>query len=213
MFPVPFSAPYHPSEPDPANPDRFRPVTGYDSMATLSPLEEHVPEIEWALSGMFGTGAAPLIRGYKLYDGPKSKAAITQWIAWAKRYRRVLSAEYVTLEHGTLCWGRAQVMPNVTCSLGGLDAVLHRAPKAFYSDIPERGLAMVWNPTNRSITQTLQAPLYYAGITAQLGASSAMVSHEGAAPVATRLGVNDTVALSVSLGPRELTWFVVTEAP
>ena len=30
------------------------------------------------------------------------------------------------------------------CSADGLDAILHRAPKHYYPDIAERGLAMVW---------------------------------------------------------------------
>jgi hypothetical protein len=33
MFPFPLSAPYHPSEPDPAQPGRWRAVAGYDSAA------------------------------------------------------------------------------------------------------------------------------------------------------------------------------------
>jgi len=64
MFPLPLSAPYHPAEPDPSNPSKWRDATGYDSAATLSPLEDHVNEIEWALSTTFGTGAAPMIRGW-----------------------------------------------------------------------------------------------------------------------------------------------------
>jgi hypothetical protein len=35
------------------------------------------------------------------------------------------------------------------CEADDLDAVLHRAPQHYYPDIAERGLAMVWNPTNR----------------------------------------------------------------
>ena len=42
------------------------------------------------------------------------------------------------------------------CEADDLDAVLHRAPQHYYPDIKERGLAMVWNPTNRkSITDSV----------------------------------------------------------
>ena len=38
------------------------------------------------------------------------------------------------------------------CSASDLDAILHRAPKAYYDDILERALGVIWNPTNTSIT-------------------------------------------------------------
>ena len=86
MFPIPYSSPYHPSAPDPNDPTKWVPVTGYDSVATLSPLEDHVNEIEWALSSTWGIGAFALVRSVKLYDGPKSLAAIQKWTAWTKKY-------------------------------------------------------------------------------------------------------------------------------
>ena len=212
MYPMPLSGPYHPSEPDPGRPDRFRDVVGYDSLATLSPLEDHVPETEWALSTYFGTGVMANMRAHKLWDGPRSEAAVKKWIGWAKRYRRVLSAESITLLHGTVCWDRATpLQPNSTCSLTGLDAIMHRSPKAYYPDIAERGLAMVWNPTNTPIAATVEAPLYYAGLTAARGVESVQLSQEGAPPTQAKLGSNDTVALTVSLAARAFTWFVITE--
>jgi hypothetical protein len=74
--------------------------------------------------------------------GPQSKALIQKWIGWATKYRRVLSAEFVTLEHGTDCSGPDWdgPKPNATCTRGGLDVILHRAPAHYYSDIVERGL-------------------------------------------------------------------------
>eukprot|EP00729_Bicosta_minor_P002834 gene2834-6383_t len=102
--------------------------------------------------------------------------------------------------------------PTATCTSTFLDAVLHRAPKHFYDDIDERGLAMVWNPTSTNISTQLKAPLYYGGISKASGAAAAMLSHEGAAPTRVPLGLNDTILLPVNLGPRELTWFVITEA-
>ena len=211
MFPFPLSAPYHPSEPDPAQPGRWRAVAGYDSAATLSPLEAHVPELEWALSAVFGTGASAELRGRKLWDGPRSEAALRKWVGWAKRYRRVLSAESATIAHGTSCWGKAPLLPNSTCALRGLDAIVHRAPQHFYPDIVERALAVVWNPTNGTIAATLQAPLYYAGLSRARGTSAVQLSREGGAPASVPLGVNDSVPLAVDLAPRALTWFVITE--
>ena len=41
------------------------------------------------------------------------------------------------------------------CEAYDLDAVLHRAPQHYYPDIAERGLAMVWNPTNRKPSKSI----------------------------------------------------------
>ena len=40
------------------------------------------------------------------------------------------------------------------------------------------GLAMVWNPTNRTVAQTLQAPLYYSGLTTKAD-RAVLVAQEG----------------------------------
>ena len=77
--------------------------------------------------------------------------------------------------------------------------MLHRAPQHFYSDVEERALAVVWNPTNRTIARTLRAPLYYAGISRARGDTAAMVSVEGRPPTRAPLGGGDTVGLPVSL--------------
>ena len=69
---------------------------------------------------------------------------------------------------------------------------------------------MVWNPTSRTIAQTLRADVYYSGLTNKANKLVA-VSQEGGDAHAVPIAVDDTVALSVSLGPRELTWFVIAE--
>eukprot|EP00040_Diaphanoeca_grandis_P036541 m.233286 g.233286 ORF g.233286 m.233286 type:complete len:895 (+) comp33639_c0_seq1:188-2872(+) len=211
MFPIPFTAPYHPSQPDPTDPSKFVSVVGYQSAATLSPLEDHLVETEWALSTYFGTGVLTNIRAPVLYEGPQSQALVKKWFDWQKKYRRVLTAESMTLTHGTVCWGRDEPMANSSCTSTDVDAILHRAPKHYYPDIDERALAMVWNPTNATIVKTLAAPLYYAGLTVSGGTTSVKVSQEGAAPTTVNMGANNTVALSINLKPRELTWFVITE--
>ena len=213
MFPIPFSGPYHPTEAffDPAtNVTKWKAVVGYDSTATLSPLEDHLVEIEWALSTYFGTGAFANMRAHKLWDGPNSKKLVKQWIAWAKHYRRVLSAESTTLRHGTVCW-TGEPTPDSHCNHTGLDAVLHRAPAAYYADIEERALAMVWNPTRFQINTTIPAPLYYAGLSHARGVHAVNLSWEGHDAAVVPLGANDTIMLSVALAPRTFTWFVVTE--
>ena len=97
------------------------------------------------------------------------------------------------------------------CASTDLDAILHRAPRAYYGDVAERGLALVFNPTNRTIATTLLAPMYYAGISKTRGDAAAAVSQEGGPGRAVALGANDTVGLQVNLPPRGLTWFVISD--
>ena len=57
---------------------RNPPVTPhFQTVGTLceGSCEEHLDEMEWALYGMWGTGAFPQLRSTKLWDGPKSKVS------------------------------------------------------------------------------------------------------------------------------------------
>jgi hypothetical protein len=71
---------------------------------------------------------------------------------------------------------------------------------------------LVFNPTNGTITKALPAPLYYSGLSKVKGHTAAMVSREGGPAEWVPLGANDTIPLNIELAPRELTWFVITEA-
>lgn len=191
----------------PSAPTVWSPVVGLQSTATLEPLEDHVLELEWALSQSFGTGIYVNFRGSRLFAGPASKAAVTKWVAWFKRYRDVLGTDFVTLGAGTTCWGAGATTPTSTCTVTGWDAVLHRSPAALYPDVRERGLAVVWNPLNVTTACTLTLPLYYAGLDAP---AVARVRQEEGEPSALPVGVGGNVTLpEVALAPLSITYFVV----
>jgi hypothetical protein len=207
-FCAPFT-PYHPSQVLPSAPGVWSPVTGLESTATLEPLEEHTVELEWALSQSFGTGVFVNFRGARLSGGPLSAAVVTKWVAFAKKYRRVLTSDYVTINMGTVCWGTGPTEPNGTCTVSTWDGILHQAPVGRYGDVPERGLAMVWNPLNETLTDVsnIRLPLYYAGLQSP---ASVLVRQEEGNPVAIPLDVNNTVLLPpVTLPPLSVTYFVV----
>lgn len=213
MYVIPLSAPYHPTEPDPStNNTKWRRVVGYDSVATLSPLESHLDELDWALSQSFAIGVWVNIRGRYLWDGPKSEAIVKKWFAWAKRYRRVLSSETITLSNATSCWGSEPILPNRTCSFNataGVDAVLHRAPLGLFPGVEERALAYVWNPQTVRWKGQLSANLYYTGLSRTAGTEYVDVSVEGGTPSRVKLGSDDDVTLNIDLPPRGMTWFVI----
>jgi hypothetical protein len=208
-FVTPFT-PYHPQE---ASPDgaAWLPVAGLTSSATLEPLDEHAVELEWALSQTFGTGIFSNLRGSRMAAGAPSTAVVAKWVAFAKRYRAVLTADFVTLQCGTTCWGAGPTLPNGTCAVTTWDGILHRAPAGWYPGVAERGLAMVWNPLNATLPGVaLSLPLYFAGIPP--GAAVAVRQEEGA-PVTLLADANSTVVLPpLTLQPLSVTYFVVEEA-
>jgi hypothetical protein len=75
---VPLSMPYHNVKYQPADPRHWAQCYGWDTNATLSPLEEHLPELNWVLSQTFGTGIMAQLRSRKLCVG----VALSGQLAW-----------------------------------------------------------------------------------------------------------------------------------
>ena len=210
-YPVPWTAPYHDVQFNADDPVHWKPCYGYQTNATLTPLEEHLSEVNWVLSQTFGTGIMAQLRSRFLYDGPKSKALLGQWIAWFRKYQGILSQDFVTLALTTNCVNETQ--PTMRCSLDpstGIDAIIHHGSPGIRSDFSERAMVMVWNPSQFAFTGPLTAPLYYSGLTHAAGVRTVGVSYEGATPDRVPLAKSDSVDLKVQLGPRELTWIVIT---
>jgi hypothetical protein len=206
-FCAPFT-PYHPLQVLPGG-SAWSPVVGLESTATLEPLEEHALELEWALSQSFGTGIFVNFRGTRMAGGPRSAAVVAKWVAWFKRYRQVLGADFVTLQAGTVCWGAGPTQPTSACTVSTWDGVLHRAPAGFYPDIAERGLAVLWNPLNASLQASVTLPLEYAGLARP---QRVRVRQEEGAPTEYALDANNSVSLAVQLQPLGITYLVVEAA-
>jgi hypothetical protein len=210
-YPVPFTMPYHDVQYNPADPIHWASCYGYLTNATLAPLEEHLPEINWVLSQTFGTGVMPQLRSRYLWDGPKSKALLAKWIGWFRKYQGILSQDFVTLSLTTSCVNETQ--PTMQCTLNastGIDAIIHHGSPGIRTDFAERGMVMVWNPAPVAFNGTLAAPLYYAGLTRAASVRSVGVSYEGAEIERVPLSTSNSVDLNVQLGPRQLTWIVIT---
>jgi hypothetical protein len=210
MFPLAL-VPYHPMQVGGAGNSSWEPVIGYESSATLEPLEEHVTEMEWALSQAFGTGIFSPPRGYRAYSGPNSKAAMTRWVAFAKRYRTALITAFGTLQCGTTCWGTGSVTPVVGCNVTSWDGVIHWTPRSEFPQLSEVALAVIWNPLQTSVTSGIELPLYDSGLSTLNGTrpvSASVREQEGAARILP-LSANDTVTMPVVLEPMGITYLVV----
>ena len=209
-YPVPLSMPYHNVQFDYADPQHWRSCYGYQTNATLTPLEQHLPELNWMFSQTFGTGIMAQLRSRYLYDGPQSKALLQWWILWFRKYAGILSQDFVTLSLTTSCTNQTQ--PTMQCSLDpltGIDAIIHHGSPQIRSDFQERAMIMVWNPAEVAFSGSLAAPLYYSGLTHAAGVSTVGVSFEGAPAVRVPLTKANSVDLKIQLGPRELTWIVI----
>ncbi len=86
-------------------------------------------------------------RGPRLYDTPETKKIVKKWVDFYKRHRPILDSDIIHVRRPD---GR------------DLDCILHVNP-----DLTTKGLAMIYNPTEKKINRYITLPLYYTGLTDQ----------------------------------------------
>ncbi|MEZ4701655.1 MAG: hypothetical protein R2834_15055 [Rhodothermales bacterium] len=118
---------------------------GGGEAATLEPLSDHLDAYEAHLANLFGNGVMAAYRGPRLYDTDETKAVVKRWVDFYKRYRATLDGDIIHLRRAD---GRRW------------DGLLHVNPEA---DV--KGLAMIYNPTDSELRETIRLPLYYTGLT------------------------------------------------
>lgn len=157
---------------------------GGGEAATLEPLSEHLEDYEAHLANLFGAGVMAAYRGPRLYDTDETKAVVQKWVDFYKKYRPILDSDIIHVR-------RADGQD--------LDAILHVNPQ-----LPHKGLAMVYNPTEQAIDKVLNLPLYYTGLT-----DTAQIREQEGASQSYSLDRAYHVALPVSVPARGVTWFVI----
>jgi hypothetical protein len=128
----------------------FVPLTQYHgggAAATIEPLHEHRGHYEQRLANLFGAGVQACYRGPRLYDTQETKNIVKKWVDFYKRHRRILDSDIIHVRRPD---GR------------DLDCILHVNP-----DLTTKGLAMIYNPTDKRIAKEITLPLYYTGLTDQ----------------------------------------------
>ena len=130
------------------------------SAAAFEPFNRNLTDWDNALSQCLGAGCGMTWRGTRLYTtkGDASYNLIKSKVEWFKRHRAILTSDIIHVKQPT---GQ------------GIDAFLHVNPRLE----SEKALAMVFNPTDRNITETLVLPLYLSGLV-----DSVLVSIDGATP-------------------------------
>ena len=157
---------------------------GGGEAAVFEPLKDHLLEYEWALAQYMGAGVAAMYRGTRLYDSDKTKDVVMKWTSFYKKYRQILISDVVHV--------RRADMQNI-------DSFMHVNPFLEY-----KGLAMVFNPTERHIVTTLTLPLYYTGLTQR-----ALIGEQALNSKYYNLDRNYNVEVSIDLRPLNITWFLI----
>ena len=126
----------------------FVPLTEYQgggAAATIEPLHQHLEHYETRLADLFGAGVQACYRGPRLYDTEETKAVVKKWVSFYKQHRAILDSDIIHLRRPD---GR------------DWDGWLHVNPT-----LPERALAIFYNPLDEPIERHVHLPLYYTGLT------------------------------------------------
>ncbi len=165
----------------------FVPLTEYQgggTAATLEPLGEHLDAYEKLMMQYYGAGIQACYRGPRLYDTDQTKNLVIQVISWYKKYRTILNSDIIHLRRPD---GR------------DWDGILHVNPQN-----KEKGLAMLYNPSNEAITRKIILPLYYTGLTNQ----ASIREKEGKSRLYTP-DHNNNITYEVTIPANGYTWLVI----
>lgn len=165
----------------------FVPLTHYQGGgpdAVLEPLSEHLDSYEQLMMQYYGAGVQACYRGPRLYDTEATKALVIKVINWYKKYREILNADIIHLRRAD---GR------------DWDGWLHVNPA-----LKQKGLVMLFNPTDKPMTRQIRLPLYYTGLTK----TARIREKEGTARTYT-LNREFEVVLPVTLAPKSYSWWVI----
>ena len=165
----------------------FTPLTQYHgggAAATIEPLDEHLDAYKAHMIQNYGSGVQSCYRGFRLYDTERTKEAVKEIISWYKQYRDILCSDIVHLRRPD---GR------------DWDGIMHVNPS-----LDEKGLVMLYNPTDQDITRTVTLPLYYTGLT-----KKAVISEKDQKPVKYRLDREYNVPVTVTIPANGYNWLVI----
>ena len=159
-----------------------------DPRTTLEPLDKNFDCYELNLAQGLGSGCQASLRANRLYDTPRTRKMVRKWVDWYQAHRAILSSDIIHVRRPD---GR------------DIDCILHVNPK-----LEEKGLVLFFNPLEEPITRQVALPLYYTGLT-----ESARIREQDGEAKTFRLGRDYGVAITVTLPPHGVTWFVITGEP
>jgi hypothetical protein len=120
----------------------------------------------------------------RLYDTEQTKNVVKKWVEFYEAHRAILESDIIHVRRAD---GR------------DLDAILHVNPR-----LQEKGLAMIHNPLDVTVTRTLTLPLYYSGLTGK-----ACIRVEDGEARDVRLHRNSEAEVILTIPAGSLTWLTV----
>jgi hypothetical protein len=120
-------------------------------------------------------------RGPRLYDSDETKTLVKRWVDFYKQHRGILDSDLIHLR-------RADARD--------WDGWLHVNPH-----LPERGLAVLYNPLAEPIARKIRLPLYYTGLT-----DKAIARWEDGRSEKISLARDYSVELTVTIPAHGRTW-------
>jgi len=157
---------------------------GGGAAATLEPLSEHLDAYGAHLAQNFGSGVQACYRGPRLYDTDETKALVKKWVDFYKEYRDILDSDIIHVRRPD---GR------------DIDCILHVNPHS-----KRKGLAIVYNPLDRTVSKKLRLPLYYTGLT-----KIARIREQEGKERRCQLDRKYNVVIPITIAPKAVTWFVI----
>ena len=165
----------------------FVPLTKYQgggAEAVLEPLSEHLNDYEQLMMQYYGAGVQACYRGPRLYDTETTRVLVAKTINWYKKYRNILNADMIQLRRAD---GR------------DWDGWMH-----VNASLREKGLFMLFNPTQEAITRTIALPLYYTGITQE-----AIIKDANGVAKKYTLNRDYTIDFTFTIPADSYSWYVI----
>lgn len=165
----------------------FVPLTEYHgggAAATIEPLDQHLGHYASMLDSNLALGVQACYRGPRLYDTDRTRDMLKQKVSWFKEYRDILESDLI---HGHRPDGR------------NLDWMLHVNP-----NLKRKGMLVVFNPTDRPVTQRIRVNLYYTGLTGKT-----MVKEKDLNEMPMELTRDYFVEVPVTVEAKGMNWFVI----
>ena len=161
---------------------------------TAATIAGHLDAYRWALAQYFAAGMGNTqIGGKALYWDDASREAVVRWTGFYRRHRQTLIQPLIHLRRAN---GQ------------GWDGWLHANSRVLFNSsadpLPtEVGAAIIFNPTELQMVETIAFPLYYTGLT-----GAVLVSVDEAAPVMMTIARDYYLLLELTITPRNLTTVV-----
>jgi hypothetical protein len=165
----------------------FVPLTKYQGggpEAVLEPLSEHLNDYEQLMMQYYGAGVQACYRGPRLYDTETTRQMVAKTILWYKKYRNILNADMIQLRRAD---GR------------DWDGWMHVNPA-----LAQKGLMMLFNPTQVPITRTIALPLYYTGLS-----KTAIIKDAKGMSKTYTLKRDYTIDFTFTIAADSYSWFLI----